>query len=444
MNSLRDKYKYILVDEFQDTSVINLEILKLLENNNLYVIGDVDQSVYSFINAEVGNIINFIDDFENVEVISLPHNFRSTQKIIDICNDLLKKYRDPDHPLNRFEKQISGRGIDGDDVKVVVYNDEFIEARDIVEDIKRRKEADPSLEYKDFCIMSRTNNGLLAFENELSISEVPVTLSSGGSFYDRKEIDDLLSYAQLYVGENDDAFRKVANRPNRYLANSMLRDLEEYAFNKNLSLEQAVEKGFDAGRYKTNLYRFLGTIEEIREIKQKNAEKILREIYYVTNYKYFIQDKAMTNSEVIIKEDAINRLFESAKKFSSIQNFLNYVAVVKSNAKDEKDGVILSTAHSAKGLEWDVCYVVGVTDNNYPHAMLLSEDKDEELRLLFMALGRAKNHLQISLPVFEMGATKTYEPSRFIEPLLKDDLNEAWSEVISGKEKAEFYYEHKE
>lgn len=441
LDSTQRQYKYILVDEFQDTSLINMEILKLIGDNNIYAVGDLQQSIYSFQGAEVGNILAFKDEFENVKTITLKENFRSTSKIVDACNDLLQ-YRGPDSPLNQFGKQIPARNIEGEDVSIAVYNDEFVEARSITDDIIYRMEQNPDLKYTDFCIISRTNNGLLPFESELSASNIPVIMSSGGSFYDRREIDDLLSYAKLYLGDNDDAFRKVANRPNRYLANSMLRDLEEYAYEHDITVEQSVFDGFDAGRYTTNLNRFMYVIEDIRDIKASNAEKILREIYKIIGYQRFIEEKALSNSEIIVKKDAIERLFINARKFKSLDAFLSYVEVVKQNVKKADEGVILSTAHSAKGLEWDTVYVVNATDSNYPHEMLLNEDKDEELRLLFVALGRAKNKLQISMPVYS-GKSEFYEPSRFLVGMLGDELKQAVSNVSSGVEEVVFSYNSK-
>lgn len=440
LSKLKGRYKYIMVDEFQDTSYINLEIIKLLSSGNVYAVGDVNQSIYSFQNAQVGNILSFKDTFDDVNVIAFPHNFRSTQNIINLSNDILD-YRGKDDPLNQFGKQICGREIEGDKVGIAVYNDEIRESHYIVNDIMDRMAKNPHLSYSDFCIISRTNNGLLTFENELSSEGIPVIISSGGSFYDRKEIDDLLSYATLSVMADDDAMRKIANRPNRFISNAIIRELEEYAFNKQINMEDALDDGFDAGRYRSGLNRLIYTIEDIREATaNKGAEGTLREIYKLTNYYNFIQEKATTNSEVYIKTDAINRLYETARPFKSIESFLAYVKGVKANAKKENDGVVLSTAHSSKGLEWDTVYVVGLSDSNYPHEMLIDENKDEELRLLFVAIGRAKNTLQLSLPVFKGKGEEVYEPSRFIVDMFGEDLQKAYNNVLSGKEVVKFDY----
>lgn len=437
---IKYQYKYVQVDEFQDSSVINLEILKLISDNNLYVVGDSNQSIYSFISAEVDNILKFDEDFEDVKVINLPHNFRSTSKIISICNDVLVKYRGAEHPYNEFSEQISGRSIEGEPVRVSVYNNIQHETQDIVDKIEDMMDKDKSLTYNDFAIISRTNNGLLSFENELSNREIPVIISSGRSFYDRREIDDLLSYARLYLGEDDDSFRKVANRPNRFIANTMLRDLEEYAFNNVETLEESARGDFDAGKHTSGLNRFLYKIEDIRDIKSpRNAEQLLRSIYQITGYHSFMESKTMSMSELSDKEESIDSLMIAARGFKSIEQFLTYISIVKENQRKNDDGVTLTTVHSAKGLEWKICFVIGVTDNNYPHKMLVNEDKDEELRLLFVAMGRAKDRLFISLPMYD-GLDDVKEVSRFIQPLFGDKLLQAKNKVLGGVEKSEFDY----
>lgn len=436
---IKYQYKYIQVDEFQDTSLINMEILKLISNNNIYVVGDINQSITGFQGAEIGNILSFSEEFEDVKTINLKDNFRSTAKIIDICNDLLQ-YRGADSPLNQFGKQVPARSIEGEPVRVSVYNNIQHETQDVVDKIEDMMDKDKSLTYNDFAIISRTNNGLLSFENELSNREIPVIISSGRSFYDRREIDDLLSYARLYLGEDDDSFRKVANRPNRFIANTMLRDLEEYAFNNVETLEESARGDFDAGKHTSGLNRFLYKIDDIRDIESpRNAEQLLRSIYQITGYHSFMESKTMSMSELADKEESIDSLMITARGFKSIEQFLTYISIVKENQRKNDDGVTLTTVHSAKGLEWKICFVIGVTDNNYPHKMLASEDKDEELRLLFVAMGRAKDRLFISLPMYD-GLDDVKEVSRFIQPLFGDKLLQAKNKVLGGVEKSEFDY----
>ena len=439
-NAIKNKYKIIQVDEGQDTSVINLEILKLIENNNVAIFQDINQSIFSFQGASAENAFNFIDRFDDVEVINLPHNFRSTNKIISACNDVLSKYRGAEHQYNQFTNQKSGRSVEGEPVEVTVYNNIYSETQGVVDKIEEMMSEDSSLTYDDFAIISRTNNGLLMFENELSNREIPVIISSGRSFYDRREIDDLLSYAKLYLGQDDDAFRKVANKPNRYIANAMIRELEEYAFNHSESLEESARGNFDAGRYTSGLNRFLYDIEDIREVdRPRNAEQLLREIYNITGYRPYMEAKTMSMSELADKKESVNSLFMTAKGFKEIEQFLAYISVVKDNQKKNDSGVTLTTVHSAKGLEWKVCFVIGATDNNYPHKMLVSEDKDEELRLLFVAMSRAKDRLFMSLPVYD-GTDDVKEVSRFIEPLFGDRLLDARNTVLGGVVKSEFEY----
>lgn len=250
----------------------------------------------------------------------------------------------------------------------------------------------------------------------------------------------MLSYARLYLGEDDDSFRKVANRPNRFIANTMLRDLEEYAFNNVETLEESARGDFDAGKHTSGLNRFLYKIDDIRDIKSpRNAEQLLRSIYQITGYHSFMESKTMSMSELSDKEESIDSLMIAARGFKSIEQFLTYISIVKENQRKNDDGVTLTTVHSAKGLEWKICFVIGVTDSNYPHKMLASEDKDEELRLLFVAMGRAKDRLFISLPMYD-GLDDVKEVSRFIQPLFGDKLLQAKNKVLGGVEKSEFDY----
>lgn len=439
--SIKNSYDYVQVDEFQDSSIINLEILKMITDNNLFVVGDSNQSIFSFQFAEVGNMIQFESDFEDVQVINLPHNFRSTQNIIDICNDLLVANRGEEHPFNAYAKQISGTGNVGKQPMFTAYNNSTVEAIGVADKIEAMMAENPELTYNDFAIISRTNNGLLAFENELSNREIPVIISSGRSFYDRNEIDTFIAYGQLYIGEDDDAFRRAVNKPTRFIANSLIRDLEEYAHDNDITLEQAVRSGdFDLGRYTTSMHRFMNDIDEIRSIDARNAEQVFRSINDIIGYESYIQKQAMSYSESVIRQEGIDSFYLTARRFKSVKQLFGYIQTVRDNSRSIDNGINLTTTHSAKGLEWETCFVVGLNDSNYPHAMLLSGEKDEELRLLFVAMGRAKTNLFMSYSIYD-GRDNLNQPSRFIEPLFGGLLVAATMKVEGGAESSSFRYE---
>lgn len=395
VNVMKNKYKYILVDEAQDTSRINMEILKLISNNNLLFVGDFRQGIYSFNNSSIDNILNFHKEFDNVNIYELSYNFRSTDKIVKISNNIIAK--SPDERYKSFKEQIGARHVNGEDVDIVMYNSEHIEAEDIVQKVEDL--IDNGVDMNDIAILHRTNNGLLLYESMFSSLNIPVRLSGGSSFYDRNEIVDLMAYLRLSYAEDDSALRRIYNRPNRYLSNNLLYKLDEYATNNNISLEHAMRNMPLKGRERGNINRLLNSIDDIRDKSHLKCNRIIKNILRITNYEGFMKYKSSTRNDLYLKLDAIDRFISDSESFVDPNQFLGYISSIKRNSKTKhKEAVNLMTVHASKGLEYDYVFVTGVHNNNFPHKMD-GNNYEESRRLLYVAVSRAKNHLQVSIPV---------------------------------------------
>lgn len=436
LKDIRSKYKYVMVDEFQDTNTINMEIIKLISDNNLFVVGDFRQGIYGFINANINNILDFNSDFENVHLIELQENFRSTDNIVNFANNVISA--SPVEKYKQFSEQLPARGVVGSNIDINVYTDDYTEVTSIGEDIKDMVE-NGYYDYSDFAILSRTNTLLGFYESEFANMDIPVDLSSGKSFFDRKEISDLLAYAEHTVDESDDmSMRKIINSPSRFVSKALTNQLDEYAYNNSISFEQACS-AMDCGKSNTNIKNMVRLFDQLRDHEDVNASKFLKEVYRKIGYEKHMESKTPSVQELQMKKDAIERLFELAKKFTTIKKFLGHISVIRSNNKKSKDGVKMMTVHGSKGLEFRYVFLPSVTKDNFPHDM--SNDVEEERRLFYVASSRAKECMSISTPVFTAGGTSTYIPSPFLVDVVGTaNMDSARKAVMRGSHKSSFEY----
>lgn len=435
LTRIKESYDYIMVDEFQDTNTISLEIIKLISDNNLFVVGDFRQGIYGFINANIDNILNFSDDVKNVETIELQENFRSTENIVDFANDIIKV--SPVEKYKKFGSQISSSGKEGSPVVFEFHNKDIDETVDIGNSIKNLVENE-GYKYNEFAILCRTNNQLGIYESEFTDMEIPVDVSNSRSFFDRKEISDLLAYSAHALDASDDmSMRKIMNSPNRFISNAIIGEIDKYAYDNNLDFEVACER-FDSHKYKGRILGVVDSFQSMRKHLDENASRFLKEVYKITRYGAHINKTAKTTSEVDIKNDAINRLFEMAKRFSSIRTFLAHVSIVVQNGKKDNDGVKLMTVHGSKGLEFDYVFVPSAIDSNYPHDM--NSDYEEERRLFYVACTRAKDKMVISAPMYIGDGGETNKLSPFILDMAGAELEDAFKQVMYGADKFEYQY----
>lgn len=428
VESMKNKYKYIMVDEFQDTSKINMEILKMIYQDNLFVVGDFRQSIMGFNNSEINNILDFTDNFPNAEVINLPHNFRSTNQIIDISNDLISA--SPIEKYKSFDKQVSGKDLSGDEVVISVYTNDVEECLSIVNDIQSKSESS-DLTYNDFCILCRTNAQLAVFESLLSDKNIPARLSSQGSFFDRKEIMDILAYCKHAIDRDDDmSLREIINVPNRYIANAAVHQLDSYATNNEITLERAIWRD-ESVKYRKQLISIINLFDDLSVIASLPPHKFIQRLINRIGYFDYLEEKAKSNIELITRKESVEKLIEIAKKYPTINSLLAGIEVIKANSKNKDDAVNVMTVHASKGLEFYAVYVSGASDNMFPHAMAAGNE-EEERRLLYVALSRAISKLNISFCASGLSSNTNISASPFLVDIAGEDIKKALSALKSG------------
>ncbi|WP_461199342.1 ATP-dependent helicase [Enterococcus sp. N249-2] len=430
LEDVKKQFKFIMVDEFQDSNSAMMAILKLISEDNLFVVGDFRQGIYGFINATIDNILDFQNNFDNVTLIELCDNFRSTNEIVRISNDLISK--SPVEQYKSFSEQIASKGDRNTKVILKAYQDENIESESILNEIQSLMDENGDYDYSDFCILCRTNAQLGIYESLFASAEIPVDISTSKSFFDRKEISDILAYASIINNEHDDmSLRKIINSPTRYISKAIINSLEEYGFKNNVTLEYSM-RTMDSGNSRSRIMNLIDTIDDLRHhAHDTNASKMLKMIVKRTNYYEFMTQKAQTHTELIIRQEALEKLYEMSKKFSNINSFLGHVSIIKNNNKKKKDAVHLMTVHASKGLEFQTVFVPSVTNENYPHQM--NTNSEEERRILYVALSRAIKNLYVSFPVFTNNGTSILEPSPFILDVAAEKINGMKKEITYGK-----------
>lgn len=439
-NRLAKQYQYIMVDEFQDTSKIVIEIIKLINDKNVFVVGDFRQSIYKFINANVENILNFKDEFENVKVIELNKNFRSTQNIVYLSNKIIEnssieKYKEY-KPSESFSEV-------GEKIKFTLYQDEIRQINGVVNEIELLHEQGTPL--KEIAVLVRTNAQTAIIEDIFAERNIPYDVSKEVSFFDRKEILDILSYARLAVDLDDDSsFRRIYNTPNRYLSKQFLEELERFALERDISLLEAIRitPYNSEWKYKRNIDSLVNVIDDLRfQVESNvNAGRFLRNIIKATRYINYINETTTSASQIDEKIESIEKLCEMGAKYPNIKAFLAHVSVIKDkqNKSKGKDAVQIITMHSSKGLEWDVCFIVNCNEDIVPHHK--NNDIEEERRLFYVACSRPRKKLYISWYLYDntMGIKRE---GLFIREILGEHVTtEMKKELFRGNVESSRFY----
>ncbi|MFJ8247314.1 ATP-dependent helicase [Peribacillus asahii] len=435
---IQSQYKYVMVDEFQDSATVIISIIKLVNDRNVFVVGDHRQSIYAFINADINNILNFKNNFKDAKLIELNNNFRSTQNIVNLSNDIIdhspiKQYRDYKHSESVAEV--------GEKVRFTLYQDERRQANSIVRKIEEL--SDNGTPLSEIAIIVRANAQTAIFEEVLADNDIPFDVSKSTSFFDRKEVLDLLSYARLIANSEDDAsFRRVINSPNRYLSKKFVEDLEKFAGTHDMNLLQAIRVTPQAGdwRFERGINNFIKVIQDLHQQSNVNAGRFIRNVVRLTRYTEYINESTITASSIPEKLDAVEKLCEMAGKFPTIQAFLAHVSKIneKKNKSKGKDAVNIVTAHSAKGLEWDTVFVVNVNEELFPHRMNACEE--EERRLFYVACSRPKKRLFVSWWFYSSDMEKINEGMFITELLGKEKTLEMKKELFRGSAEVHEYY----
>lgn len=419
-----DKYRYILVDEYQDTNLIQYKLLKCLtvSHRNLTVVGDDDQSIYSFRGAEIRNILDFKKDFPEAKVVCLGKNYRSTKIIIDAANAVIKANK------NRMEKRLIPVKEEGYKIVLTCYRDEKVEAAGVVEEIK--KLIDSGYYFKDIGIFYRTNQLSRRFEDVLRKARIPYKLYGGFRFYNRKEIKDMLAFIRFLCNRNDVmSFARVANYAAEGIGKGTMERILKHV-NEDTDIITAMkifinEEG-EKKRSSLSCITFLSLFEKIEEVFIKGEpSQLIDNIIELTGYKeqLKIDSKDEREEEERMKniEELKIALTENFKEGKSYTEFINELVLEDIQEDIEGNHVSLMTVHASKGLEFPVVFITALEDDIFPHMYSKEEKNDEEERRLFyVAITRAKERLFLSY--VESRNNRQMKLSPFIKDIPEDLL----------------------
>lgn len=425
----QNKFRYIMVDEYQDTNFSQYLIVKKLAllHENICVVGDDAQSIYAFRGATIQNILNFERDYPDVKVFKLEENYRSTQNIVNAANSLIAKNS------NQLKKTVFSNKEKGSKIKVLRTFSDNEEGKRVAESILEDK-ANQSIQFKDFGILYRTNAQSRSMEEALRRQNIPYKIFGGLSFYQRKEIKDLIAYFRLTINPNDEeALKRVINYPARGIGKTTLDKVILLAGENELSLWGILShiRNYLSGKAAENLDQFATMIKSFAVVESnQTAFDLAMHIAKQTGLlKELYDDKSI---EGLSRYENIQALLNGIKEFSdspdredkSMAAFLEDVALLTGDEKEEEKGmntVSLMTIHSAKGLEFSNVYVVGMEENLFPSQLSLNNraELEEERRLFYVALTRAQVKLTLTYATsrYKWGSTTACEPSRFLEEM---------------------------
>ena len=421
-------FKYILVDEYQDTNIIQSKWLSLLSshNKNLCCVGDDDQSIYSWRGAEIKNFLEFDKTYENTKVIRLEKNYRSTQNILNVASELIKNNN------KRVGKKLFSDGEDGELINLDCYRngkDEAINVGDKIEGLKK------SFGYNNIAILVRAIFQTREFEERFLKIGLPYRIVGGIKFYERSEIKDCIAYLRIIYQTKDDlAFERIVNVPKRSVGDTTVKQIAEYAKENNFSYFEASKKLIELNKIKPKtkigLSIILNLIEKWKKDFQNkiNHIKILQMILDESGYSQMLKNKKDLENENRIEN--IKELLSAMKEFDNLESFLEHVSLATSLDRDwEGEKVSLMTMHAAKGLEFDVVFLPGWEEGLFPHQKSIEEKGEngleEERRLAYVGITRAKKLLNISFSIsrYYQGDWVDSIASRFIEELPNEKLN---------------------
>lgn len=437
LDIIQNRYQYIVVDEYQDTNNIQYEIINLIaaKYRNICVVGDEDQSIYAFRGANIENILNFEKDYPDAYTIKLERNYRSTKRILDTANELIRNNK------SSKGKKLWTDGSEGEKIKIFNAKTPYDEAEFIVKEIKAKSKS--GVDYKDMTILYRTNAQSRVLEEKLLEGNVPYKIYGGMQFFQRKEIKDILAYLNLLNNRNDNHnFYRIINVPKRSIGEKTLEKIAEIANERNIPMLDAlqfVDETNIRGAVKNTLKDFYNMIQGIYlGLDELSVKEVFDEV--ITKTKYF--DSIEDNKEDRVKniEELLNSIIELEKRnpHISLADYLDMVSLTASTDEMEENEnfVKLMTIHSSKGLEFDYVFIAGMEDGLFPSCSFESseEDIEEERRLCYVAVTRAKKELYISYASERMTwgqMNYNRKPSRFIYEMKQDNLEYLVNNIIT-------------
>ncbi|MBL0180950.1 MAG: UvrD-helicase domain-containing protein [Chitinophagaceae bacterium] len=445
LSKYQRKFKYILIDEYQDTNPAQYEIIKLLGamHENVCVVGDDAQSIYSFRGATIENILQFQKDYEEVKLVKLEQNYRSTKNILHVANEIIGNNK------NQIEKKLFTDNGEGEKIRLVrtmTDNDEGKMVADTIQEQKLRNH----YYNKDFAILYRTNAQSRSFEEALRRMGIAYRIYGGMSFYQRKEVKDFIAYLRLVVNPKDEeALKRIINFPARGIGKTTIDKTVLFANENNLSvwdiISNAAIYGFKSGTLES-LDNFVTMIKMFQsELTKKNAYDLAVIVGKSTNIvKELFNDKT---TEGLARYENVQELLNSIKEFTetpmneedgevgdkSLGSYLQQIVLLTDSDEDKEnaDVVKLMTIHAAKGLEFPVVFVGGLEETLFPNAMSINtrEELEEERRLFYVAITRAKERLWLSYANarYRFGQLQQNDPSRFLEEISENYLDKSYA-----------------
>ncbi len=450
----QERFKYIMVDEYQDTNAVQFEFVRLLsaKYRNLCVVGDDDQSIYKFRGADIKNILNYEDVFEDAKVIKLEQNYRSTGNILNAANAVIR------HNKSRKNKTLWTDNGEGDLIDFRQFETGFDEAEYIASDIKKHVNSDGST-YNDHAILYRTNAQSRLFEEKFVNANIPYKIIGGINFYARREIKDLLAYLKTVDNGKDDlAVRRIINVPKRGIGLTSINRVQDYAADREIGFYDAL-LGADLipniGRGVSKLESFVALIEHFKtDAKDLALSDLMREIIDETGYEESLKDEdpEVAKGRLENIDELLNKIADYEERCDeqdepvTLSGFLEEVALVAEvdNLDEDSDYVVLMTLHSAKGLEFPRVYLAGMEDGLFPSYMTITADDpnevEEERRLCYVGITRAMDHLTLTCARRRMvhGETQFNKMSRFLKEIPDELLSTGETfKKLSAKEKEE-------
>lgn len=438
----QNKFNYILVDEYQDTNKSQFLLISMLSSatGNICVVGDESQSIYGFRGADISNILNFEQEFPNAKIVKLEENYRSTQNILNAANEVIKNNK------SKIDKQLWTQNEEGDKIEYKTLNNEYEEVEYVVDEIDDicRKEHE---NYSNFAVLFRTNAQARVLEEVFMKAGTPYKLIGGIKFYARKEIKDIISYLKLIQNTNDNiALKRIINEPKRGIGNTALDKLDALSSEKGMSIFEFIQDSNNLVGFRSagNIMSFRDMINDLIKEKDKiKVSELIKKTLKDSGYEDMLNSEGTKETEIrfdnLMEFIGVAIEFENENAENSLGDFLDSIALVSDvdNLDESTDAVTLMTMHSAKGLEFDNVFLVGMEEGLFPSKRSIEEDvqTEEERRLCYVAITRAKKHLFITNTKKRTlyGSTTYSTPSRFIDEIPEKLLSETSIENKENK-----------
>ena len=427
-----EKFKYVLVDEYQDTNKAQFMLVSILASKygNITVVGDNDQGIYSFRGADITNILNFEKDFPGTKIIKLEQNYRCTGNILKAANAVIK------HNENKYEKKLWTANDEGELPSIYQSEDEYDEASYVVKQINHLK-TEEYYKYSDIVVLYRMNSQSRAIEDILRREDIPYKIVGGLKFYERKEIKDIIAYLRLIYNTSDNiSLKRIINEPKRGIGKTSLDNIQQISEQNGISMYEVIKNAeqFGLNRVKANADDFINLIEELRTKQNElSISELIKETLNKSGYTKALELENSVEAESRIQnlEEFLTVAIEFEEEFAdnTLGEFLENITLSSDidNVEDAENSVTLMTLHSAKGLEFPTVFLVGLEEGIFPGYKSIGEENalQEERRLFYVGITRAKEHLFLTCAKRRtiFGSTSYNAISRFVKEIPEELLN---------------------